>query len=172
MHHTGIHIDAPYHFIAEGKRIDELPLEWFMREAVILDVSPAKPRQYVTLDDIKMAEKESGEIKEDEAAVIYTDWEERLGKDEYLTDNPGLSGEAAEYLVSRGVCAVRMDVASIDHPSEGDFPAHNILLGSGVLVIENLRNLGAIGEKRFKLVALPPEDLGRDRLSHQGGGHR
>ena len=50
---------------------------------------------------------------------------------------------------------VGIDSANIDHPNDGDFPAHKTLLGRGIPSIENLTRLGAVRSRSFTFVALP-----------------
>jgi kynurenine formamidase len=59
----------------------------------------------------------------------------------FLEDWPGLSGEAAEYLVERGVSLVGCDTVSVDATVSGENPAHYALLGNEVCIVENLKNL-------------------------------
>ena len=50
---------------------------------------------------------------------------------------------------------VGVDSANIDHPEDGDFPAHKTLLGSSIPIVENLTRLGAIRSQAFTFIALP-----------------
>ena len=56
--HTGTHIDAPYHFLAQGKKIDELPVERFVSEGVLVDVSEKTDRALVGPEDLEPYQKE------------------------------------------------------------------------------------------------------------------
>jgi kynurenine formamidase len=60
--HTGTHIDAPYHFGTkcegkEAKKIDEMPLEWFYSDGVVLDLTHKKPAEAISPQDIEEALK-------------------------------------------------------------------------------------------------------------------
>jgi kynurenine formamidase len=59
----------------------------------------------------------------------------------FLEDWPGLSGEAAKYLVGKGVSLVGCDTLAIDAAVSTENPAHYALLGSEVYIVENLKNL-------------------------------
>jgi kynurenine formamidase len=59
----------------------------------------------------------------------------------FLEDWPGLSGEAAEYLVGKGVSLVGCDTLAIDATVSTENPAHYTLLGAEVYIVENLKNL-------------------------------
>ena len=151
--HTGTHMDAPYHFHLDGKRIDEIPVSMFVADAVLLNIK--KPaRGYVTKDDIVSCEKKV-RISKGNAVVISTGWETHAAKSDYLSNNPGLSKDAARYLVSKKVSIVGIDTANVDHPSASNFAVHKILLPKGALIVENLCNLSKIKQRSFRLIVLP-----------------
>jgi len=156
--HTGTHMDAPYHFDPSGKKIDELPVDRFVRDAVLLRISKAA-RTYVTRDDIERAEKKN-RIGRGDAVVIATGWERHRTRRDYLTSNPGLSEDAARYLISRGASMVGVDTANVDHPVDNGFVVHRTLLPRGVLIVENLCNLAKIRARRFRLIVLPLKIMG------------
>jgi kynurenine formamidase len=151
--HTGTHMDAPYHFHLAGKRIDEISVDKFVADAVLLNIKkPAKG--YVTKSDIGKCEKKIP-ISKGNAVIISTGWETHWVKNDYLSSNPGLSKDAARYLVSKKVSMVGIDTANVDHPSASNFAVHNILLPKGVLIVENLCNLKRIKQVHFRLIVLP-----------------
>ena len=151
--HTGTHMDAPYHFDLAGKRIDEIAVDTFVADAVLLNIKKGA-NGYVTKDDVVNCEKKV-KIRKSNAVVISTGWEAHAVKDDYLRSNPGLSRDAAAYLASKKVSMVGIDTANIDHPSDSNFPVHKILLPKGVLVVENLCNLKRIKQASFRLIVLP-----------------
>ena len=148
--HTGTHMDAPSHFAPGRASIDQVPAARLVSSAVLIKVRKGAD------ETIGVADMEGGgeEIREGDAVVFATGWEKHEGSD-YMTRNPGLSQDAARYLVERKVNAVGIDGPSIDPGFDEKFAAHNILLPAGVIVVENLCNLGMITSKRFTLVAAP-----------------
>lgn len=70
-----------------------------------------------------------------------------------------MTGDAAEFLVDRGITLIGVDFPSIDRPP---FPAHEMLLGNDVLILENLTNLDAVTGPVFQLSAIPLRIIGRD----------
>jgi kynurenine formamidase len=72
-----------------------------------------------------------------------------------MTENPGLSEQAARYLARKKVNAVAIDGPSIDAGIDNKFTAHNILLPRNILAVENLCNIGKIPTNRFMLVIGP-----------------
>jgi len=58
--HTGTHVDAPYHFGSkcedkESKKINDLPLDWFFCDGIVLDLTFKKAGEAVTEEDLKAA---------------------------------------------------------------------------------------------------------------------
>ncbi|MFQ5940286.1 MAG: cyclase family protein [Nitrososphaerales archaeon] len=151
--HTGTHMDAPYHFIQKGRRINEIPIETFVTDAFLLRLNK-RAKEYIRKDTILSFERKA-RIGEGNAVIFSTGWEEHAKRSDYLTGNPGLSKDAAEYLAAKKVSIVGIDSANIDHPYADDFVGHNVLLSRGVIIVENLCNLKKIKQRRFKLVVLP-----------------
>ncbi len=149
--HVATHIDAPLHFKEDGASIDELPLDLFTGYAVVVNAEGhhAVPREVLE------EELERAGFVEGDAVFIYTGWEHVYGKPEYITRCPGLTREAALLLVERKAKIVGMDSPSIDPAESTTFDAHHVLLGSGVLVIENLCNLKDITGRRLRFYAFP-----------------
>ncbi|MFN4337353.1 MAG: cyclase family protein [Candidatus Nitrosocaldus sp.] len=151
--HTGTHMDAPSHFIREGISIDAIPLSVLVSDAVLAEVRKGE-KEYIYREDL-LRELEHSNLK-GECVIISTGWEEKWEDEEnYLSGNPGLSRDAAEYLVEKGVTAIGVDTANIDHPDDKEFTVHRILLSSNVPIVENLCNLKAIGSREFRFIALP-----------------
>jgi kynurenine formamidase len=84
------------------------------------------------------------QIRDGDAVVIATGWEKRSGSRNYMTENPGLSEQAARYLARKRVNAVAIDCPSIDSGADSRFIAHNILLSCNILVVENVCNLNRV----------------------------
>lgn len=152
--HTGTHVDAPLHFVIGGKTVDQLPTEAFAGEGIVVDLSYKKAREEITVDDLKAYD---GEIKADDVLMLHTGWDKKFGfNHEYLFEWPYLVEETARYLVKKKVKALGVDTLSVGGwddkmPSHKSIarkgsPAetHRILLGAEIILIEALRNLGAI----------------------------
>lgn len=147
--HTGTHIDAPSHFAPGLASIDRIPASRLISSSVLIKVKK-HANQLIELEDI--ADKQ---IDEGDTVVIATGWEKRASKNNYMTENPGLSGQAANYLVRKKVNAVGIDGPSIDSGSDERFTAHKILLRCSILAVENLCMLSKITTDRFTLVLSP-----------------
>jgi kynurenine formamidase len=147
--HTGTHVDAPSHFAPGLASIDMIPAGRLVCSAVLIR-APKKANQLVERKDL-----EGYQAKEGDAVVIATGWEKRVASGNYMTENPGLSEQAARYLARKKVNAVAIDGPSIDAGADSKFSAHNILLPSNILIVENLCNLSKISTNRFMLVISP-----------------
>ena len=152
--HSGTHIDAPYHFVRNGKTVDEVPVERLMRDAVLIKTPKAANGQ-ISKSDIVLFEQENGAIPDGGTVVFCTGWQKNLSRKSYFTQNPGLSKAAARYLASKRTNLVGIDSPSIDPGRDHGFSAHHLLLKNDVLIVENLSNLEKIRRVGFSLVALP-----------------
>jgi len=167
--HTGTHIDAPYHFLKKGMKIDEIPAHRFFGNGVLLDVSGKSDRALIEARDI---EPYRSEIKKGDFTVFRTGWDKYFGTPRYF-QHPYLSAEGAGLLVEMGVVLVGIDAMNIDstHQEVMDpdqpvkdagqktedyaYPAHDVLLGNNILIVENLCNLDKIKQVRGLYSFLP-----------------
>lgn len=154
--HQGTHLDAMSHFVDGGKTVDQMPLDWFFGEAILLRL-PKAPREEITRADFEKFES----LLQPGTKLIYeTGWHRQFGRDNYFTDFPSLTQEAARYLVSRKIRMLGMDTPT---PSRDWYEVHHILLAqeAEVVVVEGLTNLGELPE-RFTFAGFPLNFQGRD----------
>ncbi len=156
--HHGTHIDAPVHFFGEGGKgvsLEQLPLESFYGECAVLDLSFLARGEAAAAGHILEWEKSNGRLKRGDAALCYFGqeklWALAPNHREFMRDFAGLGGGAAELLRERGVKIVGCDTASIEASTHQGHPAHRALLGSGVLIVENLANLGKLPPRCYFL---------------------
>lgn len=160
---TGTHVDAPFHFLAGGARIDELPLELFLGPAVVADVRGKRPHEAITWADLAPV---ADRLRPGRMLLLHTGWDTRWGTDSYF-DHPFLDGEAAERVVAAGVRTIGLDALSLDETVLGGVPAagfaaHDVVLGAGGVIIENLRNLDAVRVAEPVISVLPLRLVGAD----------
>jgi kynurenine formamidase len=158
--HSGTHVDAPYHFIEDGERIDTMDARLFFGPAVVMDVRGKGPRERITVEDLQPYEDR---LSEDVVAVLRTGWDEHYGTARYY-DHPFLDRRAAQLIVDAGARTVAIDALNVDetvlegsHP-EG-YPVHHLILGAGGVIAENLTNLEAV-DFPDPLLSLLPMKLG------------
>ena len=152
--HTGTHIDAPFHFEKNGKKIHEILPERLVNEAVLIKIRK-KANQAILKADIQKFEKKHGKITGFSSIIFYTGWQKNLQKKYYFTRNPGLSVSAAKYLAAKKISLVGIDSPSIDLGKDSKFSVHQIFAKKGMLIVENLANLDKIKSSKFHLVVLP-----------------
>ncbi len=135
--HSGTHIDAPFHFDDAAETADQLPLDHFVSRAVVIDVRPKQPGSTIGVEDLQpLTRFEQPSL----IVLLKTGWGEKRAKTkEYLLLYPYLTGDAAQFLVSRKVKGVGIDCLSIGGFEKGTgAPAHEVLLGAKKLIIEDL----------------------------------
>jgi arylformamidase len=136
--HSGSHVDAPLHKIAGGPSLDEMPLEQFAGPALIADLRGLAPSTPISIDMLraKLRQPVRGMI-----VLVATGWgQKRAHTHEWLYDSPCLSPEAARWLVESGINGVGIDHYSIGGMRDEINPVvHEILLGAGVWIVEELR---------------------------------
>ncbi len=146
--HTGTHVDAPYHFLAEGDSLEKVPLSLMMGRAYVLDLPD--------VDLITAEVLENADLPPRTRRILFktrnSDFWAR-GEKEFQTDFVALSDDGAQYLVERGVKLVGIDYLSIA-PFKNSRPTHEILLKAGVLILEGL-NLSGVSQGRYTLYCLP-----------------
>jgi arylformamidase len=154
--HQGTHLDAMYHFLDDGRTLDAMPLEWFYGPASVLRI-PKAPREEITVDDFLPHEH----LLRPEAKILYeTGWHRHFGRDDFFSDFPSLTQEAARYLVSRGIRLLGMDTPT---PSRDWYEVHHILLArdAEIVVVESLANLDRVPD-RIRFMGFPLNFAGRD----------
>jgi kynurenine formamidase len=160
---TGTHVDAPFHFIDGGARIDELPLQLFLGPGVVADLRGLDPRQPIEWGQLAPC---ADRLAPGRMLVLHTGWDVHWGTDAYA-DHPFLTGSAAARVVAAGVRTVALDAPSLDETvvtgaPPHDFPAHRAVLGAGGVIVENLRNLAAVGAGDLLFSVLPLRFTGAD----------
>jgi kynurenine formamidase len=143
--HVGTHIDAPLHMIDKGARISEIPVERYFGRGRLVDARNCDEVSAHLLDGVEV---EPGDI-----VVVVTGWSKKFREEDYYVGFPTISVGFAEKLVELKVSILALDTPSPDH---APFPVHKILLGAGVLIIENLSEVEALTDTAsFDIIALP-----------------
>ena len=160
--HAGTHVDAPVHIVANGKSIEEIPLESFVGPGAVIPVQK-KGGEEVTAKDLE----DSGvTVNRGDIVMLFTGWGAKFESPDYNL-HPYLSVDAAEWLVNKGVKLFGIDCITVDlptplRPKDFKFPVHKTLLGNEVLIAENVTNLGTIVGKKSRILAFPLMIKGSD----------
>jgi kynurenine formamidase len=157
--HAGTHVDSPLHVKKNGKSIDELPIEAFMGEGVVLDMRQKRPSEAITPEDI---ENSRPEIQEGDIVILNTGWHEKWGDTaEYLNEHPGLNEDSAYYLVEKKrVKMIGTDTICPEPSSEESHwqhPLHRVcLIENEVPLLEILGGeINEVTGKRCFIIAVP-----------------
>ncbi len=145
---TGTYIDAPFHRYEDGGDLSQLEIASVDNlDGLVFQAGMAEraigPQIF---KDLKLKDK---------AVLIHTGWDVHWGIDRYFDGHPYLSAASAEYLKSAGAALVGIDSLNIDDNTDGRRPAHTILLGADIPIVEHMCNLGALPNSSFKFFAVP-----------------
>jgi kynurenine formamidase len=157
--HCGTHMDSPFHFFANGLKMDEVSLEACCGDALLLHLEDRLGRNANAIIDEDLLSDCAGGASLPARVVLRTDWFRQWGTPHYFREHPLMTRGAARFLVDRGVRLVGVDFPSVD---QSPFEAHLELLGNNVLIVENLTNLDQLPCDDFELVATPLAIVGRD----------
>jgi len=152
--HTGTHLDAPFHFVKNGMKINQIPLNRLIGKAVLIKLEKTKNSK-ISKSDITSFEKKNEKIMNNSSIFFYTGWQKNLKKNNYFTENPGLDTSAAKYLASKNINLVGIDSPSIDLGKDESYTVHQILSKNNILIVENLTNLNKISTNEFDFTILP-----------------
>jgi arylformamidase len=151
---TGTYLDCPFHRFEHGKDLSEIMLERLVDlEGAIFHVDH---RETLTIEPAHFGNM----ALKNRAVLIHTGWDIHWNTDRYYTDHPFVTKEAATYLRDSGALLVGIDSHNIDDTSGKSRPAHTLLLGAEILIVEHLCNLGTLSGKSFTFSAVPPKFKG------------
>lgn len=142
--HIGTHVDAPFHFDNEGKRIADLDIQRYIGRSILLDV---RGKESVGRDDI-----EQYDFKGAERVLLKMTGEGP--PDRFPETVPYLRPDIGPFLKDRGVKLIGIDVPSVDPLNSKTLDAHHSLHQNDVMILENVV-LKEIEEGEYELIALP-----------------
>lgn len=146
MGHVGTHLDT-------YKKTD-IPMEYFKRDGVLIDVSGFCSTREVELSDLKNIDIPS------ESFVVFKTLQinkYEYGTNEYFNEHPQLSHEVIEFLCSKNISFIGIDCSGIRRGDEHK-DADVFCEDRGVYVIENLSNVDQISEGSFKVYTMWLDD--------------
>lgn len=151
--HVGTHVDAPLHFIQNGKSIDSIPIKSLIGRAYVVHL----PR----VDSITEEVLEKASIPPRTRRILFRTKNSRLwirGGGDFHTDFVAIEESGARWLVRKGVQLVGIDYLSVA-PYGDSVPTHRILLEAGVVIVEGL-DLSAVTQGRYTIYCLPLKLIG------------
>ena len=154
--HTGTHMDAPFHFHANGSTVDKLSLDILIGPCRVFDLTNLTGH----ITRAALGKCDLGGVTR---ALFKTRNSLRWANDNHEFDKGfvAIAADAAKHLVERGVKLVGVDYLSVEAFGSESFPVHDTLLGAGVVIIEGL-NLAGVSAGDYELIALPIKLKGAD----------
>jgi kynurenine formamidase len=175
--HSSTHVDAPWHYNStiDGKRaqsIDELPLDWFYRPGVVLDMTAKADGDAVTESEVEAELERIGhELRPFDIVLVRTGRDSFYDEPGYMALGPGVTAEATHWLYDRGVRVMGIDAWGWDAPlwmqaeeakQRGEagifWAAHQA--GLAYSQIERLFNLGELPPTGFTVACFPLKVVG------------
>lgn len=150
---TGTYLDSPFHRYADGTDLAGLPLTSLADlPAVVVRTAGSRVRgvDVGALAALDVAGR---------AVLLHTGGDAGWGTPAYAQDAPFLTRAGAAWLVEHGAALVGIDAINIDDmsaDSQGERPAHTLLLGAGIPVVEHLTGLGQLPPTGARFTAVPP----------------
>ncbi len=151
--HTSTHIDAPYHFIDNGKTIEAIDLNRFIGFAKVFELNA---KECIKASDIENLPIENGDVVFFKTSNSFIDATEEFKKDFIYLDK-----SAAEYLSGKNIKTVGVDYLSVEAYFSSDYPVHHILLSNNIGIIEGLC-LKEVKEGKYFFSSLPLKIEGVD----------
>lgn len=148
---TGTYIDAPFHADPDGCKISDYPLEKLVNLPIVVITKPESRRAF-ELEDFR------GVTVKGCAVLLCSGHDRFFGSEKYAEDVPYLDLEAARWLVAHEVALVGIDSPIVDDfaSQAAHIPVHGLLLAHGIVISEDMTNLGALPENGAYLTVVPP----------------
>ena len=154
--HLGTHVDAPHHFLNDGRTVESLPLDILTGPCYVTQLPDA-------IEAITAEVLDRSEITSEMKRVLFGTRNSHLwakGESTFHTEFVAITEDGAEWLVERGIQLVGVDYLSVA-PYGDSVPTHTILLKAGVVVVEGL-NLSQVVRGFYDLYCLPLKIAGSD----------
>jgi arylformamidase len=153
--HNGTHCDALFHFDDNGWTIEQAKLERYFGPAVVVDLS----ERYAggEFPQIEIAQLENTDI-EPRVLLKTGVWRDPKVFPQRI---PVIAPGVAEWLKSKGVKLLGLDVPSVDNIDAKELVNHNALGAADINIVESL-DLSAIDGGRYNFTALPLKIAGGD----------
>ncbi len=151
---TGTYIDCPFHRYEDGKDFSD----YFVSDLVDLPgvvIDCPFTRQL----DVDIQQLSATDVR-GKAVLIKTGWSAHWNTESYFENHPFLTESASTWLLDQGALLVGIDSHNIDDTRGNSRPAHSILLGAGIPIVEHMCQLHVVPDDNFYFSALPPKMKG------------
>jgi kynurenine formamidase len=161
--HVGTHMDSLRHLRADAGGPETIPLEYCYGDGVVLDLRYKEIGSGISAAEIQAALADiSYTLKPLDIVLIMTGAGAWQSEQRYLTDHPGMTAEAVNWLLDQGIMMIGIDAITLDPPVWAMFErkqfweAHRVMLEREYYHLENLTNLDKIPKPfGFKLSLFP-----------------
>lgn len=159
--HAGTHMDAPVHFEAGNKSIEQTDPSRFFVTCHLVDLTGIGQGTEIVVADLGTTAQR---VQNGEGLLFRTGWSRHVGKPVYRNGLPALGRELAVWCVEKGVSMIGVESPSVADVNnlEKLTEIHRILLEADILLVEGLANLEEITNQKVKVVALPLKIKGGD----------
>jgi len=153
--HAGTHIDAPLHFNTGKNGIDKTPVENFIADCWVIELTGIAPGELITTRDLGSLKNR---IKPQDGLLFRTGWSKYIyDTDLYRNKLPRLSEELITWCIEAQVKLIGVEpqsVADVNNIRELK-KIHKLLLNAGITIVEGLSDLDQITSEKVKFIALP-----------------
>jgi arylformamidase len=154
--HVGTHVDAPHHFLNDGRTVEQLPLDVLTGPCYVVQLPDG-------IEAITAEVLDRTEVTSEMKRVLFGTSNSHLwaqGESDFQMDFVAITEDGAEWLVERGIQLVGVDYLSVAPYGDSE-PTHQILLKAGVVIVEGL-NLSKVMRGFYDLYCLPLKIAGCD----------
>jgi arylformamidase len=147
--HTGTHVDAEWHFIEDGQRMEALTPDRLIGPCYVSDLTSVK-------SNVTAADLENAGIPEGTTRLILKTRNSELwttSPSAFDTSYTGIDPDGAEWLVNRKIDFIGIDYHSVE-PYGAPGTTHRIILGAGLVILETV-DLRNVEEGEYTLYCLP-----------------
>jgi arylformamidase len=147
--HTGTHVDAPLHCVADGLSAAEVSLDDCAGPAWVVDLREKAGAHFEAADFEPYAEA----IRRTRRVIVKTGWSRLWEQPEFHRNFPGFRREAAQFLVDLGIRLVGVEQASV-HPAD-HHAVHQVFFSTAVVIVENLAGVEELPDGEVEFFAVP-----------------
>jgi arylformamidase len=152
--HTGTHVDAPDHFLANGVTVEEIPVEYLIGPCVVFEHTG---NSHITADDLASAALPMGAQRLLAKTTNGRFWDD----DQFHPEFIGFADAAGRWLADEGFVLVGIDYLSIERFRSPDHSVHVALLEKNAVIVEGL-DLRAVSAGEYTIVCAPLPVVGAD----------
>jgi len=146
---TGTYLDSPFHRYKDGRDLSQLELTSLADLDGLVLRARSKADRGIDAGAFRHLELRG------RAVLVETGWDAHWKTDQYFDGHPFLAEDAAHLLADEGAALVGIDSYNIDDTADLSRPAHSILLGAGIPIVEHMCNLGRLPLDGFTFFAVP-----------------